>query len=150
MALLVAVAAAGCGSRAHDPRDVQPMRSAEAIQRTPAPPSPTPVLDAKAGDACTLVDAVVGSRAAPGWSGDPSERFGAWSAMFTGWLQAQTAAMESENEEIKQMALSWVGEHNQAPPSTPDSAANPGQVEQLVSWCLAHGFAQPHSRSGST
>ncbi|CAO5226937.1 hypothetical protein FAGKG844_100035 [Frankia sp. AgKG'84/4] len=69
--------------------------------------------------------------------------------MFTGWLQAQTAAMESENEEIKWMALSWVGERDRAPSVTPDSAANPVQVGQLVSWCVAHGFSQPHSRGGS-
>ncbi|CAO5226943.1 exported hypothetical protein [Frankia sp. AgKG'84/4] len=77
LALVAAVMAAGCGSRADGSEGVQPARSARAILRTPAPPNPTPVLDAKAGDACTLVDAVAAGRDAPGWLGDRSDRFGA-------------------------------------------------------------------------
>ncbi|MCK9929989.1 hypothetical protein MXD62_22955 [Frankia sp. Mgl5] len=152
LALLVAVGAAGCGTQVGgegEPAAAATSRTA-AIRQTPSTtPSPTPVLDIKAGEACTLTDSVVAGRDAPGWSGDKQERFHLWGAMFGGWLRALTAAMESENEELSQMGLNLSGGSalatSNAPPLSPDSAANPEHVDQLVSWCLAHDFAQPHS-----
>lgn len=150
LALLFAVGAAGCGSQV----DSEDERAATAAisRQTPSPsPSPTPVLDIKAGEACTLTDAVVAGRDAPGWYGNKQEQFHLWGEMFGGWLQALTAAMESENEELSKlgMALSSAGSTSDAAPGTPDDAANPAHVNQLVSWCLDHGFAQPHSSGQS-